>query len=142
MQLSSKPKTDVWTFPSGAKIPYRFAESLDIEIAEAMAAKDMANVLAAGELMGDYGFTEPSVKEVIAQIGSNVDDTKAHVNHFFAVSLGLRLMQECDGFSLDGELQVKSRRFLSQLFKDITVQRDWLERAQTPLHKAVLAGNA
>jgi len=142
MQLSSTPKQTVWTFPDGAAIPYRYAQSLDIEIAENMAAQYAIDVLSAAPLMSDFGFTAESIQSVVEQMAKGEDDTRAFATHFFAVALAERLMGEPVGFEIDGQAATLTRKFLSVLFKDPATQAKWLRDSHTPLHEAGLAGNA
>ena len=141
MKLSTTRVAEKWVFPSKAFITYRRAESLDKDIAETMASKYLSDVLVGGPLMDDFGFSTPTLSAVIKEAAKRLDDLKPNVNHFFAVALAERLIDDVQGFEVDGEPAVKSRKFFSTLLKDPATQDDWLVRSQLSLFREISAGN-
>lgn len=132
----------VWDdFPDGAKITYRRASSLDVEVAQTMGSKYGAAVLKGEDILADFGILPNSLAALLESLSRSHDDVRGFATRFYAVALAERLFQSIEGFALDGVPAALTRQFIATLLADPKTQNQWLALAEKPLHDQALAGN-
>lgn len=147
MRLSSTRGEYVWEFPvtppetKPARVVYHRATSLDVEVAQTMAAKYGASVLAGEPILADFGLMPESLDSVIESLSRGHDDVRGFATRFYAVALAERLFKSIENFDLDGVPAALGRAFIAALLGDPVTQNKWLKLAEQPLHDQALAGN-
>lgn len=140
--LEAPKKGVVWSIPGGGTAKYRVAESLDHDMAEAMAAKYAGDILKGEAVLEDFGLAPVSQTQIITQLAENLDDFRAYATHFLAIALAERCL---DSFADIGRIKDKvlevTRPDLAFLFKDDTIQRDWLQKVRAAVFAKAAEGN-